>query len=53
MTAVEEVSVPRALVLDLVKMVSKRHPGWPIPRLDAAITVIANVGLKQGYKTTQ
>lgn len=49
----EEITVPRSLVLELVKLATKRHPGWPIPRLDAAITTIANIGEKQGYRAAR
>lgn len=49
----EEITLPRQVVLDLVKQVSKRRPKTDNPALNDAILTIADVGAKQGYRAAR
>lgn len=49
----EEITLPRQIVLDMVKTVSMRRPTHANPHLEAAITTVADVGEKQGYRAAR
>lgn len=49
----EEITLPRRLVLDLVKHTAMRRPTHANPALSDAISTVADVGAKQGYRAAR